>query len=255
MVQTGHCCGDCVSPTVAETRTVVPMSTWFRVRLHLSVAMGLSMATSLGLLVVRYAATGRFGFRFLVWNLFLAAIPFPLALLAEWLLRVRQRVAALPVLAGWLLFLPNAPYLVTDILHVQRSDAPLWYDALLYGSFAVSGILLCFGSVALVHIAVRISAGQVAGWIAALMSLLLAGFGVYLGRVERWNSWNFWQTPRSLARSILEPVQNPLSNTRTIGFTVVYGAFLCVSYVSVAAIGAVLRELASVPERETFRRP
>ena len=231
------------------------MSIWFRVRLQLSIALGLSMATSLGLLLVRYAATGRFGFRFLVWNLFLAAIPFPVALLAAWLLRVRQRVAALPVLAGWMLFLPNAPYLVTDILHLQRSDAPLWYDALLYGSFAVSGILLCFGSVALVHIAVRISAGQVAGWIAALTSLLLAGFGVYLGRVERWNSWNFWQTPRSLARSILEPVQNPLSNTRTIGFTVVYGAFLCVSYISVAAIGAVLRELAFVPEREISPRP
>ncbi len=224
------------------------MSTWFRVRLQLSVALALSIVTSLGLLVVRYAATGRFGFRFLVWNLFLAAIPFPLAVLAGWLLRVRRGVAALPVLAGWLLFLPNAPYLVTDILHLRRTNAPLWYDALLYGSFAVSGILLCFGSVALVHVAVRARLGTVAGWITALTSLLLAGFGVYLGRVERWNSWNFWQTPRSLARSIIEPVQNPLSNARTIGFTVLYGAFLCVSYVSLAAIGAVLRELASVTE-------
>ncbi len=231
------------------------MSIWFRVRLQLSIALGLSMATSLGLLLVRYAATGRFGFRFLVWNLFLAAIPFPVALLAAWLLRVRQRVAALPVLAGWMLFLPNAPYLVTDILHLQRSDAPLWYDALLYGSFAVSGMLLCFGSVALVHVAVRERMGAVAGWIAALLSLLLAGFGVYLGRVERWNSWNFWQTPRSLARSILEPVQNPLSNTRTIGFTVLYGAFLCVSYVSLAAIGAVLRELASISEPDASLSP
>ncbi len=228
------------------------MSTWFRVRLQLSVALGLSMATSLGLLVVRYAATGRFGFRFLVWNLFLAAIPFPLALLADWLLRARQRVAAVPAFAGWLLFLPNAPYLVTDILHVQRSDAPLWYDALLYGSFAVSGILLCFGSVALVHVVVRARLGSVAGWTLAMASLLLSGFGVYLGRVERWNSWNFWQTPRLLARSILEPVQNPLNNARTIGFTVIYGAFLCVSYLSLAAIGAVLRELAQVEEPHAY---
>ncbi len=225
------------------------MSTWFRVRLHLSVALALSMATSLGLLFVRFAATGRFGFRFLVWNLFLAAIPFPMALVAGALVGARHALAAVPPLIGWMLFLPNAPYLVTDILHLRRSDAPLWYDALLYGSFAVSGILLCFGSVALVHVAVRSRAGSVAGWTLAMSCLLLSGFGVYLGRVERWNSWNFWQTPRSLARSILEPVQNPLSNTRTIGFTVIYGAFLCVSYVTLAAIGAVLRELVTAPER------
>ena len=227
------------------------MSSWFRVRLHLSVALGLSMATSLGLILVRYAATGRFGLRFLVWNLFLAAIPFPLALVAGGLLRARHALAASPALVGWILFLPNAPYLVTDIVHLRRSDAPIWYDALLYGSFAVNGILLCFGSVALVHVAVCGRAGNVAGWTMAMSMLLLSGFGVYLGRVERWNSWNFWQTPRSLARSVLEPVQNPLSNTRTIGFTVVYGTFLCVSYASLAAIGAVLRELAPVTKRET----
>ena len=50
---------------------------------------------------------------------------------------------------------------------------------------------------------------SVAGWLVALLTLMLSGFGVYLGRVERWNSWNFWQTPRALARSLIEPLQNP----------------------------------------------
>jgi len=211
--------------------------------LLLAIALGLSMAMSLGLLVVRYAATGRFGYGFLVWNLFLAAIPFPLALVGDQLLTMRHGILSLPVLSGWLLFLPNAPYLVTDILHLRVSDAPLWYDALLYGSFAVTGMLLCFGSLAVVHTAIRRRFGAPAGWALAMSTLMLSGFGVYLGRVERWNSWNFWQTPRALARSVLEPLENPLSNTRIIGFTAIYGTFLCVSYLALVAIGAVLREL------------
>lgn len=219
------------------------MGARLRLRLYLALALGLSMVLSLGLLAVRYAATGRFGYRFLVWNLFLAAVPFPFAMAGDLLVKSRRTILALPFLAGWLLFLPNSPYLVTDILHLRQSDAPLWYDALLYGSFAVTGMLLCFGSLVLVHTAVRVRFGSVTGWLVAMSSLLLSGFGVYLGRVERWNSWNFWQTPRSLARSVLEPLSNPLSNPRTIGFTAIYGSFLCVSYLAMAAIGAVMREL------------
>ena len=203
----------------------------------------MSIAMSLGLLAVRSAATGRFGYRFLVWNLFLAAIPFPLAVLTEALGRAHRSFAAFVTAAAWLLFLPNAPYLVTDILHLRRSDAPLWYDALLYGSFAVSGVLLCFGSLALVHLAVAKRFGQIAGWAMAMTSLMLSGFGVYLGRVERWNSWSLFAAPWALARSVLEPIQNPVSNARTIGFTAVYGTFLCVSYLAVVAVGAVLRDL------------
>ena len=194
---------------------------------------------------VRYAATGQFGYRFLVWNLFLASVPFPLAVVGEQLVHLRHAMLAVPFLVGWLLFLPNAPYLVTDILHLRVTNVPLWYDALLYGSFAVTGMLLCIGSLSLVHLAIQWRVGVCAGWFVAMFSLLLSGFGVYLGRVERWNSWNFWQTPRALARSVVAPLQNPLSNTRTIGFTAIYGTFLCVSYLVVAAIAAVMRELPS----------
>ncbi len=212
------------------------------------------MTMSLGLLFARFAATGEFGYRFLVWNLFLAAIPFPLAVVAEQFVHTRHSLVAVPFLIGWLLFLPNAPYLVTDILHLRETNVPLWYDTLLYGSFAVTGMLLCIGSLALVHLAVQRRLGVVAGWVVAMFSLMLSGFGVYLGRVERWNSWNFWQTPRALARSVVAPLQNPLSNTRTIGFTAIYGSFLCVSYLAVAAIAMVMRELPTSVARDPEAR-
>jgi uncharacterized membrane protein len=225
------------------------MKARLRFRLLLAMMLGLSMAVCVGLLLVRFVATGQFGFRFLLWNLFLAAIPFPFALVGDELSSRKHGFVATPFFAVWLLFLPNAPYLVTDILHVGPRGAPLWYDALLYGSFAFTGMVLCFGSLSLVHVAIRNRFGSVAGWAVALFSLALSGFGVYLGRIERWNSWSLWQSPRLLLHSITQPIKNPLGNARTIGFTVLFGIFLCIGYVTLIAIGAVMRELSSSTKR------
>ncbi len=219
------------------------MTARIRIRFFLTIALGLSMALCLGLLFVRYAVTGRFGFRFLAFNLVLAAIPFPVALMVDVLVKHGRTLVALPFLAVWLLFLPNAPYLVTDILHLRPGNVPLWYDALVYGAFAITGMLLCFGSLALVHVAIRNRFGNAVGWMLAFGSLMLSGFGVYLGRIERWNSWSLLQTPTLVAKSVLEPLQNPLGNPHTVGFTLVYGVFLCVGYLAVASIGTVLGDL------------
>ncbi len=123
--------------------------------------------------------------------------------------------------ALWLLFLPNSPYLVTDLVHLERAvGAPLWYDALIYATFAVTGLLLGYASLALVQLAVTRSAGRAAGWAVSLSCLGLSAFGVYLGRVERWNSWNVIESPRALARRVAEPLRNPFQNGFTIRYTV-----------------------------------
>jgi uncharacterized membrane protein len=206
--------------------------------------MVLPVGLCLGLLIVRSAATGQFQFRFLVWNLLLAVIPYPLALASDGIVRSRWWWTAGPTLLLWLLFLPNAPYLVTDLVHLsQRNNVPYWYDTLLYGSFALTGMLLCFGSVALIHSAIRDRFGQGRGWVVAISSLLLSAYGLYLGRIERLNSWNALDSPTTIARRVLAPLHSPLENARTIGFVALYGALLCVSYLAVASIGFVLRSL------------
>jgi uncharacterized membrane protein len=205
--------------------------------------MVLPVAMCLGLLVVRSAATGQFQFRFLVWNLFLAVLPFPFALATDGLLRTRRWWFAAPTAMVWLLFLPNSPYLVTDLVHLSRRNAPYWYDTLLYGSFAITGMLLCFGSVALIHTSVRDRFGDGRGWFVAIASLLLSAYGIYLGRIERWNSWSALDSPRAIAKSVIAPLHSPLQNARTIGFVALYGALLCVCYLAVASIGVVFRSV------------
>ena len=88
--------------------------------------------------VAKYIAYAWLGFfllamAFLVWNLFLAAVPFGAALVLEALEKLRAWTSLQwCCLVVWLLFLPNAPYIVTDLVHLrQRSAIPLWYDILL----------------------------------------------------------------------------------------------------------------------------
>ncbi len=198
------------------------------------------VALCLGLLAIRAGATGQLRFSFLVWNLFLAVLPFPLALLTDYVSRLRHWQFALPIAGLWLLLLPNSPYLITDLAHLEPTNAPYWFDTLLYGSFAVTGVMLGFGSVALIHTATGDRFGRTTGWLVALSSLVLSAFGIYLGRIERWNSWNIFGDPKALARSILSPIRSPIANARTIGFVLLYGAFLVITYVGMAMIGVIL---------------
>lgn len=81
-------------------------------------------------------------FMFLVWNLFLAWIPYLLSLSLSQFSKFKR---AIPLLAIWLVFLPNAPYLVTDLLHVRHHPpVPYWYDTVMLFSFAWTGLLLGF---------------------------------------------------------------------------------------------------------------
>lgn len=139
---------------------------------------------------VRTDRTGSGYYRFLIFNLFLACIPLGLSTA----LRVASHwrfhwTIQLPLFSLWLLFLPNAPYILTDILHLTwASHAPAWYDLALLLSCAGTGLLLGYLSLMDVQGIVARSFGAVSGWIFALVSLVLSGFAIYLGRFLRGNS-------------------------------------------------------------------
>jgi uncharacterized membrane protein len=200
------------------------------------------------LLIARWVRAGHPAFRFLVWNLFLGAIP----LMASGLLVRADRDRAPVALRGmwfavWLLFLPNAPYIVSDFLHLHpRPPIALWFDITVIYSFAASGVVLCYASVADVHALFDRHWGRVAGWGLALGSLLLSGLGVYLGRFVRWNSWDAFIHPHRILRHVSSYSLDPSDHPRSIGVTLVYGVGLMLGYV-------VLRSV--VPRSEGRERP
>jgi uncharacterized membrane protein len=152
------------------------------------------------------AALGHAGQTFLIWNLFLAWLPYAAARTMQVLdRRGWTRSGLLLVGVFWLAFLPNAPYLVTDPVHLaigSQSPHRLAFDAVLFGVVALLGLLLGVASLALVHELVERHLGPAVGWTFVTTVSLATAFGVYLGRVARWNSWAVATDPRPLLQDI-----------------------------------------------------
>ena len=183
----------------------------------------------------------------IAWNLVLAWIPFGLALVVY----ERARTGLLtPAWAGvgvlWLLFLPNAPYIVTDLKHVGSGDGvPVLYDVLLLSAAAWTGLLLGLTSLFLMHAVARRVVGAVSAWVLVVGALALSSFGIYLGRVLRWNSWDVFVRPGALLSTIANGALHPLSHPQPLALTVLLTSFLLVSYLvfySLARMGSFISE-------------
>ncbi len=185
------------------------------------------------MIAVRVERTGDGYYRFLLGNLFLAAVPLFLSTGLRVADRLRLNWTIKTVLFTlWLLFLPNAPYILTDILHLTRaSQAPAWYDLALLLSCAGTGLLMGYLSLIDVQGTVTRMFNSVVGWVFALVSLVLSGFAIYLGRFLRWNSWDVSITPTRVFQ-IAGGAMHPLSNVRPLAVTFVFGIILVLGYIS-----------------------
>ena len=203
-----------------------------RRRRAIYLALALLSLFSVALVVARYVYSREPLFGGLIWNLLLAWIPFGLALVIYDRHRGGARPVSLLPLAGmWLLFLPNAPYIVTDFKHLVASPlVPLWVDVVVIAAPAWTGMLLGFLSLYLVQAVVRQLAGAPLAWAMAVAVLGLSSFGIYLGRVLRWNSWDVLVDPQLLSQ--LGPV---LVSRQEIAMTVLLTGFLTLSYLVIYA--------------------
>jgi uncharacterized membrane protein len=201
-------------------------------RLAVLAALAVLSAIVVGLVAFRVIYTRTLDNAGLVWNLLLAWIPLGLALL---LYDRHLRRAGLATLAGlgllWLLFFPNAPYILTDFKHLAGSTGErFWYDGVLIATAATTGLLLGFVSLYLLQAIVRRGVGVRCAWVFVFASLGLGSFGVYLGRVLRWNSWDVFVRPGSLAANLTHALVDPLAHPRPIGITLLFTSFLVAGY-------------------------
>jgi uncharacterized membrane protein len=180
---------------------------------------------------IRTHETGDAYYRFLVWNLILAWVPLVFAIAAYSRARQRVDLSVAVLLIPWLLFFPNAPYLLTDFIHLGEGPAPLWYDALMLSAFAWTGLLLAFGSLYLVQMIVRRAFGRTVAWLAVLSALGLASVGVYVGRFLRLNSWDALLHPVRVAEVLREQVS--VVPGRMTEALLALVAFLLVGYLAV----------------------
>lgn len=185
------------------------------------------------LLAVYIAVTGSVRFAFLPWNLFLAWIPYGIAVAMDRVaaeVRPGRGTLLLPT-ALWALFLPNAPYILTDVVHLARSPMHLLaWDTLLVLSFALPALVLGLLSLARVHRLVETRVGVAAGWVFAGVMLLLTGTGIWLGRVVRLNSWDAILRPGASIERTLAALGAPAGSATAVAFTLAFGGLLLAAY-------------------------
>lgn len=187
------------------------------------------------LLAARAVYFGGFVFAPFLWNLFLAWIPL-LTALPLYVLRARgihRPIFGTALAVVWFLFFPNAPYIVTDLVHLhERPPVPYWYDMITILAFGLNGLFLGYLSLYLVQEWVRSWVGRWMSWVFAFVMLGLSSFGIYLGRFLRWNSWDVFLSPietlSGAARMIV-----PAPSLELLGFSATFFAFSLVCYLIV----------------------
>lgn len=148
----------------------------------------------------------------MAWNVILAIIPVVLAILF-----LRRRDQLIRPVSNWmfslqalvvLLFLPNAPYVVTDMVHfletVRLTDHGLWrlliVEFPLYIGFIGFGLFCYSFTVDRLYHAVKIRFGRRTYWVLHVAVPLLNAIGIYLGRVSRFNTWDVLIDPLQILR-------------------------------------------------------
>ena len=165
-------------------KTPLPSLSQF-LHIHSFYPLILSSLMACSFLVFRIFYSGTYNYSNLLWNLFLAWMPYIFSVLASSAYRINAKRWWLIILLGvfWLVFFPNAPYIVTDFYYLDpRPPIPLWFDISLIAIFAFTGCFLAIASLRSIHIIIERSMGRIVGWIFALFALGLASLGVYLGR-------------------------------------------------------------------------
>lgn len=191
---------------------------------------------------IAYSDSARYGG--LVWNLFLAWIPFVLAYFASALpWRKTLLYLVLPVTTFlWLIFFPNAPYILTDLQHLAResSAAPVWYDVIMLIWFSWTGLLLGLVSLYLMHEIVHRNFGRWTGWLFVFVVSGLSSFGVYLGRFVRFNSWDILNDPKEIVVTILGLAIDP--SMRLVAFTILFAVFYLFVYLTLYSFAHLVKE-------------
>jgi uncharacterized membrane protein len=184
------------------------------------------------LIIARFFYTNTKAYLFLIWNLFLAYIPF---FISYQLVQVGKKAKLEIVFCGmiWLLFLPNASYIITDFFHLGQNNAmPQWYDVALLFSSSLVGLLM--GVVSIIWMQEYLAHILRNRWMnmAILLICVLSGFGIYLGRYLRWNSWDIISNPLALWQEIFALLWHPLAHPKMIGLTILFAVvqWFCVRF-------------------------
>lgn len=219
------------------------MKSWIE-RYPLVFCFMLFLAFDGSLSIFRYWYTDSRQFLFLIWNLFLACLPLMAAYLAYWLQGRQQHLFSWGMAALSILFLPNAPYILTDLFHLHyiQSSYLLWLNTLILIAYSLTGLLTFYASWwYLEHWIHQATPFKSISYSLVLALPFLTAFGIYLGRYSRFNSWDLLTAPEVLYQTIWARIATPFAHPLTWGMTFGYGTlflvgFLCLKLIRISVL-------------------
>lgn len=185
----------------------------------------LAMLTLLAVVMnlVRLLLADNDAYIWLNWNLFLALVPLALAYYMK-----ESHYRSVLVVSGilWLGFLPNAPYIITDFIHLADVGprSLLWYDAIMILAYSLVGVLSYLTSLRIVSLRANFSL-----WFPLMVSFL-TGFGIYLGRYIRFNTWHLITQPGDILGTLGDIIIHPQTHEPVVTMTIAFAAFLFLLY-------------------------
>lgn len=196
----------------------------------------------MALVIFRIIITFKLTYIFYAWNTLLAIVPYLLSRRLS--LHKKINLKSYFLIATWLLFFPNAPYLITDIVHYfERPPVPKWYDLLLVISAAWNGLLI--GILSLMQVEYFLQKFITKNWLKIFigMSLILCSFGIFIGRFLRFNSWDILTNPDDLLLTSLEYFIKPWRHTNAWSFIVLFAILLGIVYYTFRNIASSFKNL------------
>ncbi len=224
-------------PTDTEGLFVVLMR-----RRSVQIGLMLVLATFCCVLLVAFRVwrTGSITYLFLLWNLALAWVPMQISCLLNYGHHRNMQVPAgnLILLGIWFLFFPNAPYIVTDLIHlIPRYPIPVWYDLMVIVFNAWTGFALAVCSLYQMQTLIARRFGRPWGWVLVAVTIPATGLGIYIGRFLDWNSWDIMLAPTTIIRNVVADLLNAPSDPTAVAVSVLFSVLLGLTY-GIARIAA-----------------
>jgi uncharacterized membrane protein len=209
----------------------------------------LSSISCIILLFTRIIITGSYRYFFLIWNLFLAWIPFLISLMM-YRIYVKVHISKFFYFLIfsfsflWLIFYPNAPYILTDLIYIVNFPAfipfpidpdfitpgtILWYDIILSSSFSFIGHFIGLVSLIIIHRIYKNLFNKFIGWIFSFTCIYLTGFGIFMGRFIRLNSWDFFTNTSMVFNKLF----SGLFTAKAVLFSLYFSTFIFITYLTV----------------------
>lgn len=174
----------------------------------------------LGLLLIIWLVPTNYNF--LIWNIILALIPFDLALLIRYF--KKYRLVQILITIVWLVFFPNAMYMVTDFSHLSSIGTGLMTETQFfnYAILAVSVLTGLILGISSAHIVGRVYCQKLSTvWTIMFYVVLsfVSAYGIYLGRFLRINSWEIVSDPQKVIKLFMASI-----SMHSLVFVISFGA-------------------------------